>query len=71
MGLLRKSVITCDGGLCTVGDFDSSTTLVSTFSTGTRPSDIELGRVAARPGAGLFKKVENDVEACTACRGLT
>jgi len=62
LGLLRKSVTTDDGGLCAVGDFDSSTTLVSTFSTGERPSDIELGRVAALPG-GLFKKVENEVEA--------
>jgi len=48
-----------------VGDFDSSTTLVSTFSRGTRPRDIEAGSVEALLG-GLFKKVENEVEACTA-----
>ena len=68
-GLLRKSGIICVGGLCSAGDFDSNTTLVSTFSIGTIPSDIELGSVAARPG-GLFRKVEKDVEAWTADNGL-
>jgi len=69
LGLLRKSVIICDGGLCTGGDFVSKTTLVSTFSTGARPRDIEEGRVAALP-AGLVRKVEKDEDGGTACGWL-
>ena len=61
LGLLRKSVITFDGGLCTVGDFVSRTTLVSTFSTGARPRDMEEGRVAALP-VGLVRNVEKDAD---------
>lgn len=61
LGLLRKSVITFDGGLCTWGDFVSKTTLVSTFSTGARPRDMEEGRVAALP-AGLVRNVEKDAD---------
>ena len=44
MGLLLKSTRICDGGLCMLGFFDSRTTRVSTFSRGSLPAELDVGR---------------------------